>query len=100
MPAEREDFPVARVAALARLRLSPGETTLYQEQLGRILAFFDQVAAADFGAPAAGAATVQPPAAERPDAVCPSLGSDAALANAPDASGLPRLVRVPKVLGS
>jgi len=99
MPAEREDFPVARVAALARLRLSPDETALYREQLAQILAFVGQVTAADFGAPPAGVGASQVPAPERPDAVCPSLSPDSALANAPDASGLPRLVRVPKVLG-
>jgi aspartyl-tRNA(Asn)/glutamyl-tRNA(Gln) amidotransferase subunit C len=99
MPAEREDFPVVRVAALARLELSPAESALYQEQLGRILSFFGQVAAADFGAASAGPATAEASATERPDAVFPSLSSDAALANAPDASGPPRLFRVPKVLG-
>ena len=99
MPAEREDFPVVRVAALARLGLSPAESALYQEQLGRILSFFGQVAAVDVGAPPAGPAITGASATERPDAVCPSLSSEAALANAPDAAGLPRLVRVPKVLG-
>jgi aspartyl-tRNA(Asn)/glutamyl-tRNA(Gln) amidotransferase subunit C len=98
MPAEREDFPVARVAALARLRLSPAEATLYQAQLAHILAFVGQVAAATFDDPSPGPAPGQPPALERPDAVGPSLRADAALANAPDVSAAPRLVRVPKII--
>jgi len=99
MPAEREDFPIARVAALARLRLSPAEAALYQAQLAQVLAFVRQVTAATFGSAADRRATDREPGIERPDAVRPSLPADAALANAPDASGTPRLVRVPKVIG-
>jgi aspartyl-tRNA(Asn)/glutamyl-tRNA(Gln) amidotransferase subunit C len=100
MPAEREDFPVARVAALARLRLSPTEAALYQAQLAHILAFVDKVTAATFDderRPESPAEPRQPP--ERPDAVGPSLPAEAALANAPDARDAPCLFRVPKVLG-
>ncbi len=43
MPAEREDFPIARVAALARLRLSPADEARYQAHLAQILAFVCQV---------------------------------------------------------
>jgi aspartyl-tRNA(Asn)/glutamyl-tRNA(Gln) amidotransferase subunit C len=99
MPAEREDFPVARVAALARLRLSPADETLYQAQLAQILAFVGQVSAAAFGQARPEPATEREPALERPDTVSPSLTVDAALANAPDASDAHRLVRVPKVIG-
>ena len=99
MPAEREDFPIARVAALARLRLSPAEETLYQAQLAQILAFVAQVTAATFDAPASGRAAEPMPDIERPDVSRPSLPVDAALANAPDAPGGARLVRVPKVIG-
>ena len=99
MPAEREDFPIARVAALARLRLSPAEEALYQPQLTEILAFVGQVKAAAFGAPAGSRAADREPVIERADAARPSLPAEAALANAPDASGPPRLVRVPKVIG-
>jgi len=98
MPAEREDFPIARVAALARLQLSPSEEALYQAQLAQILALVDRVAAA-FGSPALDSASDCDPVLERPDAIVPSLPASAALANAPDATGTPRLVRVPKVLG-
>jgi len=99
MPAEREDFPVARVAALARLRLSPAEAALYQAQLAQILAFVSQVTAADFAGPSPGQGPDLPPATQREDVATPSLSVDAALANAPDASGAPRFVRVPKVIG-
>jgi aspartyl-tRNA(Asn)/glutamyl-tRNA(Gln) amidotransferase subunit C len=99
MPAEREDFPIARLAALARLRLPPADASLFGTQLAHVLEFVGQVAAADFDSPASSAHPEQPTAAERPDSVSPSLTADAALANAPDASNAPRLVRVPRVIG-
>ena len=98
MPAEREDFPIARVAALARLQLSPSEESLFRAQLAEILAFVDRVAGV-FEAPAPEGTADSEPVFERPDAVAPSLPADAALANAPDATATPRLVRVPKVIG-
>jgi aspartyl-tRNA(Asn)/glutamyl-tRNA(Gln) amidotransferase subunit C len=99
MPAEREDFPIARVAALARLRLSPADETLYQAQFAHILALVGQVTAAAFEAPANTRPAARDPVVERPDAVRPSLPADAALANAPDAARASRLFRVPKVIG-
>ncbi|MFO7691653.1 MAG: Asp-tRNA(Asn)/Glu-tRNA(Gln) amidotransferase subunit GatC [Vicinamibacterales bacterium] len=99
MPAEREDFPIARVAALARIQLSPAEAALYQAQLAQMLAFVGQVAGAAIDGPAPGRDEVRPPVLERPDAAGPSLDAEAALANAPDAIATPRLVRVPKVIG-
>jgi aspartyl-tRNA(Asn)/glutamyl-tRNA(Gln) amidotransferase subunit C len=99
MPSEREDFPIARVAALARLRLSPADEALYRAQLAQILALVGQVTAAAFDAPANSRAAARDPAIERPDTVTPSLPADAALANAPDASAASRLFRVPKVIG-
>ena len=73
MPAEREDFPIARVAALARLQLSPAEVALYQAQLAQILAFVDRVAAPAFDGPAAGGGDNRSPVLERPDEAAPSL---------------------------
>jgi aspartyl-tRNA(Asn)/glutamyl-tRNA(Gln) amidotransferase subunit C len=99
MPAEREDFPVARVAALARLRLSPAESALYETQLSQILAFVGEVASAPSDPAARAGGLAEEPARERPDAVSPSLPAESALANAPDASDAPHLVRVPKVIG-
>ena len=98
MAAEREDFPVARVAALARLELSPAEADHYRAQLARIVEFVGQVAAV-------GAATAEEslpggtdPAGERLDSTRASLPADAALANAPDVVRPSGLVRVPRVL--
>ena len=98
MPAEREDFPIARVAALARLRLSPSEEALYQAQIAQILKFVGQVAAA-VDAPEDSRGTDRAPVIERSDEVKPSLPAGAALANAPDTAGATRLIRVPKVIG-
>ena len=99
MPAEREDFPVARVAALARLELSPAEAARCQSELGRILELVGQVAAAGFEAAGGPASDDAPADRERPDAVQPSLPAEVALANAPDARRSAGLVRVPKVIG-
>jgi aspartyl-tRNA(Asn)/glutamyl-tRNA(Gln) amidotransferase subunit C len=99
MPAEREDFPIARVAALARLRLSPAEAALYRAQLAHILAFVGQVTVAAVGGPSPVSDANRPPVRERADEVIPSLPADAALANTPDACGPSQLVRVPKVIG-
>jgi len=98
MPAEREDFPIARVAALARLRLSPSEEALYQAQIAQILKFVGQVAAAA-DAPEDRRGADRAPVIERSDEVKPSLPAEAALANAPDTAGATRLIRVPKVIG-
>jgi aspartyl/glutamyl-tRNA(Asn/Gln) amidotransferase C subunit len=99
MPAEREDFPIARVAALARLQLSPTDAALYQAQLARILGFVDRVAAPALDGPAACGGDHRTPVIERPDTEAPSLDAEAALENAPDAPGVLRLIRVPKVIG-
>ncbi len=99
MPAEREDFPIARVAALARLQLSPADAALYQAQLAQILAFVDRVASPAFHGPASDGGDDRSPVLERPDAAAPSLDAEAALANAPNAAHALRLVRVPKVIG-
>lgn len=99
MPAEREDFPIARVAALARLQLSPADAARYQAQLVRILGFVDRVAASEIDARTACGADHRAPVPERPDTTAPSLDADAALGNAPDAPGALRLIRVPKVIG-
>jgi aspartyl-tRNA(Asn)/glutamyl-tRNA(Gln) amidotransferase subunit C len=99
MPAAREDFPIARVAALARLRLSPADAVLYQAQLDQSLAFLDRIAAAEIHAEAPGGGDDRAPVIERPDEAGPSLAPEAALANAPDTTGERRLVRVPRVIG-
>lgn len=99
MPAEREDFPVARVASLARLELSPAEADHYRSQLARIVEFVARVAADSTGTPEDHVPADAAPAGERPDSARASLAADTALANVPDAARSPGLVRVPKVLG-
>ena len=99
MPGARDDFPVARVAALARLRLSPSETDLFQAQLAQVLAFVGQLTDAGIGDAGPDWPGRPAPTEGRPDEVAPSLPPDAALGNAPDALESPRLIRVPKVIG-
>jgi aspartyl-tRNA(Asn)/glutamyl-tRNA(Gln) amidotransferase subunit C len=100
MAGERDVFEIARVAALARLRLTPDEESLYRAQFADILAYVRQIEAVDTtGIPPAGA-DLTPVEAARPDEVRPPLPADAALANAPDAAASSGLVRVPRVLGS
>jgi aspartyl-tRNA(Asn)/glutamyl-tRNA(Gln) amidotransferase subunit C len=53
---------VERIAALARLELTPDEVTLFAGQLTAILAYADQVQQVDTsGSPAVASATVGPP---------------------------------------
>ena len=99
MPGDREDFDIARVAALARLHLSPSEESLFGKQLREILAFVAELRDVEAADVETEARAVQVPASGRPDEVAPSLAVDAALGNAPDATLSPRLVRVPKVIG-
>jgi len=99
MPGEREEFDIVRVAALARLRLSPSEESLYARQFRDILAFVEQLRGIETGEVSTKAPRPAPAAPGRPDEVTPSLPADAALANAPDALESPRLIRVPKVMG-
>jgi len=84
---------VVRIARLARLELGPGEKTLFQGQLGRILEYVEQLEASESG-PAPDA-----PAAEgflREDVPAATRSAEALLANAPAAEGA--YSKVPKVL--
>ena len=67
MPAGREDFPVARVAALARLKVSPAESALFQDQLTQVLAFVGRAADAALDVPAPDDGRERAPVRERPD---------------------------------
>ncbi len=98
MAGARDDFEIARVAALARLHLTPAEAALYQDQLTGILAFVGQLQDVDTTGVPAAAREPAPLLEGRADEIQPSLPADAALANAPDAIATPPLVRVPKVL--
>jgi aspartyl-tRNA(Asn)/glutamyl-tRNA(Gln) amidotransferase subunit C len=99
MAGERDVFEIARVAALARLRLTPDEVSRYRTQLTAILDYMRQIEAVETTGVPGAALDLLPAGVSRPDEVRPSLAPDAALANAPDTIASPRLVRVPRVLG-
>lgn len=89
---------VKHIAKLARLQLSEDELPRYTEQVGRILAFFDELKQLDtIGVPPT-AHPIPVSNAFREDALKPSLGADRALANAPQREG--DYFRVPKILES
>lgn len=97
MPDALTPGDVRAIASLARLALTDEEVDLYARQLGRILEYASQVAELDLGDVPPTCSTSDASGAERADVARPSLGRDAALANAPDAAG--GLFRVPRVLG-
>lgn len=95
MAITRED--VEKVALLARLRLSEAEVDSLTEELGKIVAFVDQLAEVDTEGvePMAHAVEVHNVFAD--DKVRPSLPREQALANAPSHNGEGYLV--PPVMG-
>ena len=103
MPDRRDEFAIAHVALLARLRLTAEEEGLYSKQLAEIVGYASRILAVDFGVaatPAPEVATSSPgtgPA--RADQVQPSLARDTVLDNAPDPAAASGLIRVPKVIG-
>lgn len=101
MPTNLTRAEVARIAALARLELTPEETTLFVEQLGAILSYFEDLRRADTKdvaptakVPGRGAAPL------REDAPRPSLDRDVLLREAPDGDLDAGLFTVPRVIGS
>jgi aspartyl-tRNA(Asn)/glutamyl-tRNA(Gln) amidotransferase subunit C len=92
---------VERIAALARLELTPDEVTLFAGQLTAILAYADQVQRVDTsGVPAAPAAADPAGTAMRDDEPAGSLDRDVLLDQAPAADRAAGLFKVPRVLGS
>ncbi len=93
---------VERIAALARLELTPDEVTLFAGQLTAILAYADQVQQVDTSSlptvalPTAALAEV----GARDDEPAPSLDRDLALNQAPAADRTAGIFKVPRVLGS
>ena len=85
---------VADVAALARLSLTPEETTKFTAQLGQILAHMETLGQI----PTGDVPEVVPPAKPvlRKDIPTPSLSVEAALSNAPAQSN--DLILVPKIV--
>lgn len=94
----RADIDVARVAALARLELTPDEATLFTRQLTDILAYADAVQQIDTsGVPPTSHAGSGDPV-WREDVVVPSLDRDKVMAGAPGATPRTGLFKVPRVL--
>jgi aspartyl-tRNA(Asn)/glutamyl-tRNA(Gln) amidotransferase subunit C len=100
MPAAFTRDQVAAIAALAHLELSGEELDLFARQLGRILAYAEEVQQVDTtGVPATAQIAGDPGQADRADEVYPSLDRADALANAPDPSPDGVFFRVPRVIG-
>lgn len=98
MPINESD--IAKIAQLAHLEISREELHVFAPQMAGIVAYVEQLSEVDTSniQPAIGGLTREAELTEssRADVVAPSLGQEAALAEAPDpASGH---FRVPKVL--
>ena len=102
MPRRLTRAEVERIAALARLELTPDEADLFTRQLGDILDYAARLQAVDTSAAPTG---WRPGAANSPlrvDERRPSLQPDEAVSNAPDPGAGPggaRFFRVPRVIG-
>jgi aspartyl-tRNA(Asn)/glutamyl-tRNA(Gln) amidotransferase subunit C len=92
------DAEVQRIAALARLALTPDEIDLFSRQLGEILAYANEVQALDTTGVEPTSHPLAAAPAWRDDTPVPSLDRDTVLAEAPGASRQAGLFRVPKVL--
>jgi aspartyl-tRNA(Asn)/glutamyl-tRNA(Gln) amidotransferase subunit C len=88
---------VAKIARLARLRLSDDELDRFTAQLGDVLDHANDIAQLDLARLAPTAHPFGLVNVVRPDTVRPSLGADAALAGAPDAQD--DRFAVPRILG-
>lgn len=87
---------VEYVAKLARLEVSEAEKEKFTAQLNDILRYIDQLNELDTTGVAPMSHAIAVTNAFREDRVAQSLGSGAALANAPDVRG--EFFRVPKVI--
>jgi aspartyl-tRNA(Asn)/glutamyl-tRNA(Gln) amidotransferase subunit C len=91
-----EKQQVEYVAHLARLEFDAGETERFTSQLNDILLYMDKLNEVDTGGIAPVSSSVSLTNAFREDVVGASLGSDLALANAPEARAdcflVPRVV--------
>lgn len=99
MPTTLTIADVERIAALAQLELSDEEKHLFTKQLADILHYAEQVQSLDTSGvpPTDHVNAVQQ--AERDDEPRPSLSTQEAIGNAPDAAPEAGLFRVPRVIG-
>ena len=87
---------VEHVARLARLELSSDEKELFAGQMGAIFGYVEKLKALDTEGIVPTSHAVPMENAFRDDIVCPSIGLEKALANAPMSSG--SFFAVPKVI--
>ena len=87
---------VLKVADLARLALTEKETELYTEQMQRILGSVEKLSEIDTSGVEATTYTVPMKTAFREDRTRPSLSSEEALMNAPEAER--GCFKVPKII--
>ena len=87
---------VQHVARLARLQLTDDEVATFTGQMGAILAYVEKLNELDTTGIVPTSHAVPMENAFREDTVRPSIGIDAALANAPDR--IEGFFRVPKVI--
>ena len=104
MPKRLTRSEVDRIAALAHLELTDEEAELFTRQLGDILDFANRLQNVDTTSVKSNWhwQASEPIKQLREDNLIPSLPTEKALANAPDASGShagSRFFRVPKVIG-
>jgi aspartyl-tRNA(Asn)/glutamyl-tRNA(Gln) amidotransferase subunit C len=90
---------VEAIASLAQLELDEAEIDLFGRQLAEILTYVEQLQRIDTTGVPPTASIVSAHAADRDDAVRPSLDRAEAMANAPDAARQAGLFRVPRVIG-
>jgi len=92
---------VERIAALARLELTPDEVALFADQLTAILAYADQVQQVDTSVVGESSKIVTSALPQsRADDPTPSLPRDTVLDQAPDVDRDAGVFNVPRVLGS
>ncbi len=98
MPQEPADIDVRKIAALARLELTPAEEKRFSRQLTDFLAYAAEIQQVD----TTGVPPTSHPVTETPlwrtDDPQPSLDRDAVLSQAPGTSSRTGLFKVPKVL--
>jgi aspartyl-tRNA(Asn)/glutamyl-tRNA(Gln) amidotransferase subunit C len=87
---------VAKIARLARIRLSDGEETSLAVELSHVLGWVEQLQKVDTDGVAPMTSVVGARLKARPDVVVQNVGPDQILANAPDSAG--GFFTVPKVV--
>jgi aspartyl-tRNA(Asn)/glutamyl-tRNA(Gln) amidotransferase subunit C len=90
---------VERLAALARLALTPDEIALFTPQLSHFLSYAEQLQRLDTSGIAPTSHAIGSPSALRPDEVVPCLPREEALEQAPMAAPGAGLFKVPRVIG-